>query len=270
LPRASKQIVAAAAAPLASAPHNLYAGTSGWAYPTWKPGFYPADVPARSFLQFYATQFTSVEVNYTFRTLPTAAQLQGWLDATPPGFRFSFKAPQRITHFQRLLQSADTATEFVRALAPVKKAGKLGPLLFQLPPNFKADNSRLAAFLKTRALRGHQLAFEFRHESWFTDATFSLLRKHNAALCIAESDDLATPDVATADFRCYRLRRNGGYKPAALKTFAKRFAALAQTAETYVYFKHEDEPAGARNAQAMLKLAATHAATHQAPQEAGA
>jgi hypothetical protein len=122
----------------------------------------------------------------------------------------------------------------------VKKAGKLGPLLFQLPPNFKSDNSRLAAFLKTRALGGHQLAFEFRHESWFTDATFSLLRKHNAALCVAESDDLTTPDIATADFRCYRLRRNGGYKPAALKTFAKHFAALAQTAETYVYFKHED------------------------------
>jgi uncharacterized protein YecE (DUF72 family) len=267
VPRVPENI-AAAAASLAPAPHNLFTGTSGWAYPTWKPGFYPADVPARSFLHFYATQLTSVEVNYTFRTLPTSAQLQGWLDATPPGFRFSFKAPQRITHFQRLRECADSTAEFIRSLAPAKKAGKLGPLLFQLPPNFKADPPRLAAFLKTKSLRGHRLAFEFRHESWFTGETYTILRKHNAALCVAESDDLATPDVATADFHCYRLRRSGGYKPAALKAFAKRFATLAASAETFVYFKHEDEPTGALNARAMLQLAAKQQAIACAERQA--
>ncbi len=255
MPRAPKVIPTAASA-LAPSPHNLFTGTSGWAYPTWKPGFYPADVPTRAFLHYYASQLTSVEVNYTFRTLPTAAQLQGWLDATPAGFRFSFKASQRITHFQRLRESGEAVAEFVAALEPAGKAGKLGPLLFQLPPNFAADNGRLANFLKIRCLKGHQVAFEFRNASWFTDATYDILRRHNAAMCVAESDDLATPDIATADFRCYRLRRSGGYSAAALKRFAGRFTALAKFVPVFVYFKHEDEPTGALNATAMLRHAA--------------
>ena len=244
-----------AAVGLAAAPRNLFAGTSGWAYPTWKPGFYPAEVPARAFLHYYAAHLTSVEVNYTFRTLPTAAQLQGWLDATPAGFRFSFKAPQRITHFQRLRESQDTVAEFVAALEPARRAGKLGPLLFQLPPNFAADEARLASLLETPALRKQQVALEFRHASWFSDATYEILRRHNAALCVAESDDLATPDVATADFRCYRLRRNGGYSEKQIAAFALRFRTLAKQGELFAYFKHEDEPTGALNAVALLRAA---------------
>jgi uncharacterized protein YecE (DUF72 family) len=245
----------AAAAHSAAAPLNFYVGTSGWAYPTWKPGFYPADVPVRAFLNYYAARLTSVEVNYTFRTLPSAAQLQGWLDSTPEGFRFSFKAPQRITHFQRLRESKETVAEFVAALKPARRAGKLGPLLFQLPPNFAADEARLAAFLRTPALKKQQLAFEFRHASWFSDATFEILRRHNAALCVAESDELATPDVATSDFRCYRLRRNGGYTAKQIAGFAARFATLAKQSELFAYFKHEDEPTGALNALALLRAA---------------
>jgi uncharacterized protein YecE (DUF72 family) len=249
-----------AATPLTPQPHNLFAGTSGWAYPTWKPGFYPANLRARSFLSFYATQVSSVEVNYTFRMLPTEKQLQGWLDAVPAGFRFSFKAPQRITHFQRLRGCSEQLAAFFAALEPARTAGKLGVLLFQLPPNFAADNDRLAAFLDdAHAASGAtlQLAFEFRHTSWCTDGTFELLRSHNAALCVAESDDLATPDVATANVRCYRLRRSGGYAPAELTAFAERFHALAASGPVYVYFKHEDDPTGALNAQAMLQQAAT-------------
>jgi uncharacterized protein YecE (DUF72 family) len=252
LPRATPPTAAAALAP---APRNLFVGTSGWAYPTWKPGFYPAGVSARGFLHYYAAHLTSVEVNYTFRTLPTAAQLQGWLDATPPGFRFSFKAPQRITHFQRLRESAATVAEFVAALQPARDAAKLGPLLFQLPPNFAADPARLASFLALPALSGQQIAFEFRHPTWFSEETYTILRAHNAALCIAESDDLLTPTVPTADFHCYRLRRNGGYNPAELKTFATTFTTLAQTQQVYVYLKHEDEPTGALNALALLAAA---------------
>jgi uncharacterized protein YecE (DUF72 family) len=236
----------------------LYAGTSGWAYPTWKPGFYPADVPSRAFLHNYASRLTSVEVNYTFRTLPTAAQLQGWLDATPPGFRFSFKAPQRITHFQRLRASEGTTAEFIAALEPARVAKKLGPLLFQLPPNFAADAGRLDGFLAMPALADPtlQLAFEFRHASWFAEPIYEILRRRDAALCVAESDDLVTPDILTASFRCYRLRRNGGYTAAKLKAFATRFTNHASTQEVFVYFKHEDEPTGALNAEAMLKVAA--------------
>jgi uncharacterized protein YecE (DUF72 family) len=267
LPRVPKVIPTAASA-LAPSPQNLFAGTSGWAYPTWKPAFYPADLPPRAFLHHYAAQLTSVEVNYTFRKLPTAAQLQGWLDATPPGFRFSFKAPQRITHFQRLRDSDASVADFIAALKLARKAGKLGPLLFQLPPNFAADNTRLTAFLKLRCLKGHQIAFEFRNSTWFTGETYELLSRHNAALCIAESGELVTPDVITADFRCFRLRCNGGYKPAALKRFAARFTALASNGEVFAYFKHEDEPTGALNATSMLRHAARLAAPVNATQKA--
>ncbi|MGD0646389.1 MAG: DUF72 domain-containing protein [Acidobacteriaceae bacterium] len=256
MPRALNPILAAPSP--AASPRNLFLGTSGWAYPSWKPGFYPKEVPSRAFLQFYASRLTSVEVNYSFRTLPSAAQLKGWLNATPPGFRFSFKAPQRITHFQRLKDSHATVAEFVAALKPARAAGKLGLLLFQLPPNFAADHSRLEAFLKAPAFRRNrllQVGFEFRHPSWFTDATYEILRRSNRALCIAEGDELKTPDVSTADFCCYRLRRSGGYAPTKLKAFAKQFEQLAGKSDVYAYFKHEEEPTGALNATKVLAAA---------------
>jgi uncharacterized protein YecE (DUF72 family) len=252
LPRASQ------ASPSASS-KRLYAGTSGWAYPTWKPDFYPAGTPAKRFLEFYASKLTSVEVNYTFRALPTAKMLEGWLAATPSNFRFSFKAPQRMTHFKRMQECADDVAQFVAALEPVRQAGRLGLLLFQLPPNFKADAERLSSFLATPAFRttgAPAIAFEFRHESWFADEIYAILRQYDAALCIAESDDLLTPEVHTAaGFTCYRLRRTGGYSALELDAFAKRFTALAEQREVYVYFRHEDEPTGALNATAFLERA---------------
>jgi uncharacterized protein YecE (DUF72 family) len=235
---------------------RIYAGTSGWAYPSWKPYFYPPKTPAKKFLEFYASQLTSVEVNYTFRALPTAKMLEGWLAATPSNFRFSFKAPQRITHFRRLRDCDADVAQFISALEPIRQAGKLGVLLFQLPPNFKADASLLTAFLATPALQTSdtpRIAFEFRHESWFSEEIYAILRQHEAALCIAESDDLVTPEVHTATgFACFRLRRSGAYSAAELDSFAKRFTALAQQRDVYAYFKHEDEPSGALNAKAFL------------------
>ncbi len=261
LPRATKY-TPIAATELAPSPPHLHVGTSGWAYPTWKPGFYPVVVPPRAFLYEYAARLTSVEANYTFRTLPTDMQLQEWIDATPPGFLFSFKAPQRITHFQRLRSSEAAVAEFLASLATVRAANKLGPLLFQLPPNFVANPERLAAFLAMPELADPalQLAFEFRHGSWFCDSIYDILRRHNAALCIAESDDLATPEVATATFHSYRLRRSGGYAPEELTAFAERFTKLAKKQEVFVYFKHEDEPTGALNAETMLRQAVALAA----------
>lgn len=236
-----------------AAPPRLFAGTSGWAYPTWKPGFYPANVPAKKFLEFYGSQLNSVEVNYTFRALPTAKMLEGWLAATPATFRFSFKAPQRITHFKRLRECAADVAQFVDSLALVREAGRLGLLLFQLPPNFKADPTLLAEFLALPSLHATPIAFEFRHESFFAEEIYSILREHNAALCIAESDDLTTPEVHTAaTHTCFRLRRNGGYGPAEIAAFAQRFTLLSKDRDTYVYFKHEDDPTGALNATAFL------------------
>jgi len=255
-PNASAQLLRPAPSPQGPVVPRLFAGTSGWAYPTWKPGFYPKEVSQKNFLGFYASQLTSVEVNYTFRALPTAKMLEAWLAATPENFRFSFKAPQRITHFSRLRDCAAQVQQFVSALEPVRQAGKLGLLLFQLPPNFKADPDRLSELLRTPALTAPDpppIAFEFRHDSWFAGEIYDLLRWANAALCVAESDDLATPEVHPASTHvCFRLRRNGGYSPAELKAFAQRLVSLASDRDVYVYFKHEDEPTGALNAQAFL------------------
>jgi uncharacterized protein YecE (DUF72 family) len=185
--------------------------------------------------------------------------LEGWLAATPKNFRFSFKSPQRITHFKRLRDCEDDVAQFITALEPIRKAGKLGLLLFQLPPNFKMNAEQLSSFLAAPALRTSgslRIAFEFRNQSWFVEDTYTILREHNAALCIAESDDLLTPEIHTAaDFTCYRLRRAGGYSALELDAFAKRFRVLADTREVYLYFKHEDEPTGALNAAEFLTRA---------------
>ena len=246
---------------VAAAPPHLFAGTSGWAYPTWKPDFYPEGVSAKKFLSYYASVLNSVEVNYTFRKLPPAARLTEWLTQVGPEFRFSFKAPQRITHFSRLRDCDEHVAEFFRFVAPAAAAGKLGLVLFQLPPNFKADLLRLRTFLAAPAFSAAgapPIAFEFRHESWFSPAVEALLREHNVALCIAETEDFGSPEIHTAvGHNCFRLRRSGGYKPRELTAFATRLLALAKDRDVYVYFKHEDESTGAMNASAFLRSAVT-------------
>ncbi|HVG27222.1 MAG TPA: DUF72 domain-containing protein, partial [Acidobacteriaceae bacterium] len=172
-------------------------------------------------------------------------------------------APQRITHFARLRECDELVQGFADAVEPAREAGRLGPLLFQLPPNFAADPERLRQFLQAPALHGRNapaVAFEFRHPSWFGEETLDVLREHGAALCVAESDELATPDVRTAGFRCYRLRRSGGYTEAELDSFAARFAELAREDEVFVFHKHEDEPTGVLNAVAVQRRAAELAA----------
>ncbi len=236
---------------------RLFIGTSGWAYPTWKPEFYPKGVSAKKFLSFYASVLGSVEVNYTFGSVLKPGQLQGWLDDTPPHFHFTFKAPQRITHFNRLRACEDALTAFFASLEPAREAGKLGYVLFQLPPNFQVDLPRLTTFLAAPAMQDAQaprIAFEFRHPSWFGEETYKLLREHQAALCLAESDELQTPEVHTAQaFTCFRLRWPGGYTPEQIAGFAARFRLLAQSREVFVYFKHEDAPTGGLNALALLR-----------------
>jgi uncharacterized protein YecE (DUF72 family) len=250
------------AAPLASqtAPDRIFIGTSGWAYPTWKPTFYPAKLPAKKFLEHYATRLNSVEVNYTFRAYPTASMQTGWIAATPAHFRFSFKAPQRITHFARLRSCDEAVASFIAALDPIHQIGRLGPLLFQLPPNFKADANLLAAFLAAPALvapSAPPVAFEFRHQSWFSEEIYTVLRARNAALCIAESDDLATPEVHTSSTcACFRLRRTGGYTPEELAALTRKLTDLAVTRDVYIYLKHEEDPTGALNAEALLQACA--------------
>jgi uncharacterized protein YecE (DUF72 family) len=231
---------------------GIHIGTSGWAYASWKPDFYPAKLPAKKFLEFYATQLNSLEVNFTFRQFPSEAMLLGWLAATGDDFAFSFKASQRITHFARLKNCEDLVDGFCAALNPVQKAGRLGVILFQLPPNLKADTSLLDGFLAHAARSGVRLTFEFRHASWFAEETYATLKRHGAALCVAESDELESPDVATAPFRCYRLRKSE-YPPEELDAIVAQIREHSKERDVFVYFKHEETPEGALNAVKALR-----------------
>jgi uncharacterized protein YecE (DUF72 family) len=229
---------------------KIYAGTSGWAYATWKPGFYPAKLPPAKFLGYYGTRLNSVELNYTFRRRVTEKLLEGWIAATPPDFKFAVKAHQTITHITRLRGSRESTLNFIGSLDPLRQAGKLGPILFQLPPFLKCDASLLEDFLAVLP-RNTLAAMEFRHVSWFSEEVYELLRGANVALCQAESDKLATPDVATADFRYYRLRKET-YSSATRKALADQINKAAHSSDAFVYFKHEDTPEGALHAENLL------------------
>jgi uncharacterized protein YecE (DUF72 family) len=230
---------------------TLYVGTSGYAYPKWKSPFYPADLPAKRMLRYYAEHFRAVEINSTFRSMPSAAALEGWTSQVPAGFKFVLKAPQRITHIKRLKDVAEPVAQFLEAAAALKK--HLGPLLFQLPPNFKKDVPRLRDFLALIPRR-YRVALEFRHPSWFEEEVFGLLRKHRAALCIADADDeLDVPFVATADWGYLRLRRPD-YRDAALRSWAKRIRGEGWR-DVFVFFRHEDEGNGPRLAKRLEELA---------------
>ena len=233
---------------------TLYAGTSGFAYTTWKPALYPAKLPAKGFLKHYAERLNSVEINYTFRRLPAPATLASWVEATPPGFVFAVKANQRITHILRL-RNAEQATEvFFRAIDPLRSARRLGPVLFQLPPNLKSDVPLLADYV---ALLPPDIrhAFEFRNTSWLAEPVYELLRRHGVALCLAESDKLEIPEVITSDFVYYRLRKPE-YSPEDLDAIAARTRQLLATGrDLYLMFKHEESPEGALNAELLMKKA---------------
>lgn len=233
---------------------RLLVGTSGWAYPSWKPGFYSEKLAQTKFLPYYASRLNTVEVNLTFRQLLKETTAQKWITQTPDHFRFAIKAHQVITHIKRLKSTQDFLPRFVSTIEPLARAGKLGPVLFQLPPNMKADPRLLQDFLATIP-RAIQAAFEFRHESWFADDIFSCLKQHNRALCVAETEERATPDVVTADF-CYYRYRKPEYTPEERQAMLRRMHEhLAAGRETYAYFKHEETPQGAIYAVEVLKEA---------------
>jgi uncharacterized protein YecE (DUF72 family) len=231
---------------------QLYAGTSGFAYPGWKPRFYPAGLPGKKFLEHYASRLNCVEINYTFRRLPAAGTLENWVRSTPVHFRFACKANQRITHILRLKDVAGPLDLFLRVIDPLRSARRLGPILFQLPPNLKCDLQLVYDFL---ALLPSDLRFsiEFRHTSWLIDPVYEALKKHNVSLCVAESDRLEIPEVITADFIYYRLRKPE-YSEEERKAIAARARELlAQGKDLYLFFKHEETPEGALYAEEITK-----------------
>jgi uncharacterized protein YecE (DUF72 family) len=229
---------------------RLLVGTSGYNFPEWKGTFYPPKLPSAKWLEYYATQLGTVEINYTFHRMPSGKTVTGWGAATPTGFTFVLKAPQRITHFARLRNIDDSLRFFLEA---ARKLGpKLGPILFQLPPNFKKDVALLGDLL-TQFPADLRCAWEFRHASWFADDVYDVLRTGNAALCVADTAEATTPLEATADFGYVRLR-DEGYKKKDLEDWVQKVQALGREwADAFVFFKHEEKGEGP-------KLAATFAA----------
>ena len=233
---------------------TLYAGTSGFAYAAWKPVFYPPKLPSNQFLKHYAERLNCVEINYTFRRLPAATTLENWVQQTPAGFVFATKANMRITHILRL-KNAEQATEFFfKAIDPLRTSRRLGPVLFQLPPALKCDVGLLKAYLDLLP-KGMRYAFEFRHQSWLVEEVYAELRARNISLCVAESERLEVPEVITADFVYYRLRKPD-YTEADIDAFAARAKDLLTAGrDLYLMFKHEETPEGALNAEMLLKKA---------------
>jgi uncharacterized protein YecE (DUF72 family) len=220
----------------------IYVGTSGYNYPEWKGSFYPSDLPTAKMLPYYAERFSTVEINYTFYRMPTARLVTGWAAQVPADFRFTLKAPRRITHDRKLRDVDDPLRAFLDA------AGELGPrlgaLLFQLPPTFKKDLAVLDGFLAMLPPRVCG-AFEFRHDSWLDEEVYARLRARNLALCIADSEARKTPVIATADYAYLRLR-DEGYEAQDIAAWASKIRELhTQCTDVFVYFKHEDEGKGA-------------------------
>jgi uncharacterized protein YecE (DUF72 family) len=229
---------------------NLWIGTSGFQYSEWKGSFYPEDLPAAKMLSFYAERFSTTEVNYTFHRIPAPKTIDNWKTQTPEKFRFALKAPQKITHWSKLRDCADTLEYFCKVVSALED--RLGPVLFQLPPTFKKDADVMSSFL--RELPGIRAAFEFRHASWFDDEIFDLLKARNIALCIADTDALATPHKITADYGYLRLRREN-YTTDDVKAWSDFVREQSSTwKDSFVYFKHEESGIGPKVAKQMLQL----------------
>lgn len=211
-------------------------GASGFSYKEWLGRFYPNKLPVSKMLPFYAERLSTVEINYTFRTVPKRTMLEGWATKTPSNFRFALKAPQRITHFARLGGTRNTLDYFIETAGALGEL--LGPILFQLPPDLSRDDALLRDFIDKIDNR-ISAVFEFRNPSWFDEEIFDLLRRTRTALCVAESNIMASPVLCTAPTAYLRLRKET-YDDDALRAWAdsiRNFAAEAR--EVYVYFKHE-------------------------------
>lgn len=233
-----------------TAGNRVLVGTSGFAYKEWKGSFYPDDLPAKKYLSYYAQQFQTTEINNTFYRMPTAKLCEGWYAEVPDGFSFTLKLSQRITHFKRLKNIDDEMSFFLESAAALKE--KLGPILVQLPPNYKKDTDVLDAFLTAFASKG-KLAFEFRHESWFSDDVYDLLRKHKTTLGVVEKEEGEGPDSpreVTGSFVYVRLRK-GDYSKDEMLDWARWIRS--HSVPVYCYLKHDERaPVLARELLAAL------------------
>lgn len=229
----------------------MYVGASGFSYPGWKGTFYPEGLRSEDFLAHYSRSLNSVEINSSFYGSPSASTVKGWEGRTPGEFKFAFKAPRQITHVLKLGEGAPEAAERLsRVLGPL--GPRRGPVLFQLPPFAKLNLDRLEGFLKkTSGVEGR--VFEFRHESWFNDATYELLDRHGAGFCVAETEDLAPVLKVTGRLAYFRLRKDS-YDVEAVDRWAERILGLAGSApECYAFLRHDETGANALLAQRLYQ-----------------
>jgi uncharacterized protein YecE (DUF72 family) len=239
---------------------ELWIGTSGWHYKHWVGTFYPPRTPGSRMLEYYFGRFDTVELNNTFYCLPKRPALECWRDSTPAGFRFAAKGSRFLTHMKKLKDPEQGLEKFFHAIDVLEP--KLGPILFQLPPNWQLDFDRLQHFLHVLPAE-HQYAFEFRNPSWDVPEVYTLLGRHNAAYCIFELAGVHSPIQVTADFAYVRLHGPGGkyqgsYSDEVLSVWAKRIAEWRrQPRAVYVYFDNDDSGYAAQNALRLKEFCAS-------------
>ena len=230
----------------------LWVGTSGYNYPEWRGSFYPEEFSAAKMLEYYAARFSTVEINYTFYRLPNEKTVKEWAAGTPPGFQFTLKASQRITHKARLQDCEDLVNVFCQRATLL--GPKLATVLFQMPPYFRLKLDALETFVGWLPA-GLRAAFEFRHQSWLCEEVYNVLRSKNLALCLADNEKATTPQVLTADYTYLRLR-DEGYDEAGLAAWATTAREMQKSLkDVYVYFKHEEAGKGPEFARTFLKHA---------------
>ena len=233
-------------------------GCSGWNYRSWREDFYPKGLPASRWLEHYATVFDTVEVNTTFYRLARREAVERWVRQTPADFCFAIKASRYLTHMKRLTDLDRGVDRLYEPLEPLAQAGRFGPMLWQLPPNFQRDDKRLARALD--ALRPGRHAFEFRHPSWFCDEVYELLSWHGVALAIGDRRGLDfQAHELTADFTLVRFHygsrgRRGNYSDSELRDWARRIAGWAESVDVYAYFNNDWEVFAPRNARALRRM----------------
>jgi uncharacterized protein YecE (DUF72 family) len=236
----------------------VHIGCSGWNYDDWRERFYPPGLPPKRWLEHYATAFETVEINATFYRLPTRSAVEGWMERSPEGFVFALKASRYLTHIKRLTQMKEGVALYYERIEPLLGSPKLGPIVWQLPPNFQRDDERLEGALA--ALPAGKHCFEFRHESWFVPEVYELLRAHGAALVIG--DDPRRPFQAhemTADWTLVRFHRGrrgrrGNYSETEIETWARRIAQWRRRVEVFAYFNNDWEAFAPRNALALRRI----------------
>ncbi len=233
---------------------HYYIGTSGWHYDHWRTRFYPEKLAKPKWLEFYASNFTTVELNNSFYKLPSEAAFAAWRDSSPANFTFAVKVSRFITHIKRLRDTKEAVDKFISRAQILGE--KLGPLLYQLPPNMLRDDERLESFLSILP-PGIKHVFEFRHQSWLEEPVFGILHKYNTGLCIFDMPSLSCPLVATADFVYVRFHGSTGlysscYSDEELADWAKRLADLAVNLKAvYIYFNNDAEAFAVRNAMTL-------------------